>query len=153
MEKKNDSEINGDGKNIELMKGQNNMQNNNDVFGEVIYSYTRAQAIEDGVLVDVSEMAREVGFVYPVAVTRTVWNRYVEIPAGVVGQDEIGRIWDILWMSWVAARRNAGPEMHFQLSVRNDNREGEPPLVTLKAHCGPGDHADPVVTIMLPDED
>jgi type I site-specific restriction endonuclease len=28
------------------------------LFGDVIYSYTRAQAIEDGVLVDVSALAR-----------------------------------------------------------------------------------------------
>jgi hypothetical protein len=28
---------------------------------EVIYAYTRAQALEDGVLVDVSEMAKEAG--------------------------------------------------------------------------------------------
>jgi type I site-specific restriction endonuclease len=31
------------------------------IFGEVIYSYTRAQAIEDGVLVDVTDMAKEAG--------------------------------------------------------------------------------------------
>lgn len=30
-------------------------------FGPVVFSYTRAQAIEDGVLVDVSEMAKEAG--------------------------------------------------------------------------------------------
>ena len=31
-------------------------------FGNVISTYTRAQAIEDGVLVDVSGMAMEAGF-------------------------------------------------------------------------------------------
>ena len=46
-------------------------------FGEPISIYTRAQAIEDGVLVDVSESAREAGFKFPVAVTRTVWDCYV----------------------------------------------------------------------------
>ena len=35
----------------------------------VISSYTRAEAIEDGVLVDVSKVAREAGIKYPVAVT------------------------------------------------------------------------------------
>ena len=43
------------------------------VFGEVIFSYTRAEAIADGVLVDVSETARETGFTVPVALTRAVW--------------------------------------------------------------------------------
>jgi hypothetical protein len=41
----------------------------------------------------------------------------------------------------------------FALHVRNDNRDGIPPLVRLKAECGPGDGGEPVVTVMLPDED
>ena len=43
-------------------------------FDPAIFAYTRAQAIEDGILVDVSETAREAGFRIPVAITRTVWN-------------------------------------------------------------------------------
>ena len=42
-------------------------------FGPPISTYTRAQAIEDGFLVDVSETPREAGFKIPVALTRTVW--------------------------------------------------------------------------------
>ena len=38
----------------------------------VIYSYTREQALKDGVLVDVTQMEKEVGFIYPVAVTSGV---------------------------------------------------------------------------------
>ncbi len=44
------------------------------IFGPVVSSYTRTQAIEDGVLVDVSEMAQEAGFKHPVALTRAVWE-------------------------------------------------------------------------------
>jgi len=43
-----------------------------DVFGEVICSYIRAHAIEDGMLVDVSALAKEAGFRYPMAVTARV---------------------------------------------------------------------------------
>ena len=43
-------------------------------FGPILSAYTRAQAIEDGFLVDVSDTAREAGFGIPVAVTRSVWN-------------------------------------------------------------------------------
>ena len=46
------------------------MRDIEDVFGPVIYTYTRAQAIEDGVLVDVSTLAAEAGIRYPTAVTR-----------------------------------------------------------------------------------
>jgi hypothetical protein len=35
----------------------------------------------------------------------------------------------------------------------SDNRDCVPPLVRLKAVCGPGDNAEPVVTVMMPDED
>ncbi|HEV8714223.1 MAG TPA: DUF6573 family protein, partial [Candidatus Binatia bacterium] len=44
---------------------------------EIISLYTRSQAIEDGFLVDVSVLARESGFKWPVAVTRRVWDEVV----------------------------------------------------------------------------
>jgi hypothetical protein len=44
-------------------------------------------------------------------------------------------------------------EVRFGVHVRNDNRERTPPLVRLKAICGPGDEGEPVVTVMLPTED
>ena len=39
---------------------------------DLIHSYTRAEAIADGVLIDVSATAREAGFKYPVALTAAV---------------------------------------------------------------------------------
>ena len=44
---------------------------------DLIHSYSRQQAIEDGVLVDVTATAREAGFRYPVALTATVFGAYV----------------------------------------------------------------------------
>lgn len=121
---------------------------------DIIFAYTRAQALEDGVLIDVSETAREASFSYPVALTRAVWSKYVEVPEGVEGQDEAGRLWDIVWMFRHAIRRNSDrSELRFQLHVRNDNRDGTPPLVELKAVCGPGDDGSPCITVMLPEED
>ena len=64
--------------------------------GVLIFSYTRAQAIADGVLVDVSKLAKEAGFRFPVAVTAAVWAECVTVPDGVAGQDETGRLWDVL---------------------------------------------------------
>ena len=60
---------------------------------DLIHSYTRQQAIEDGVLVDVTATAREAGFRYPVALTATVFGAFVEVPPGVSGQDAAGRLW------------------------------------------------------------
>jgi len=119
---------------------------------EVIHCYTRREALADGVLVDVTELAREAGFRFPVAVTHAVWASYVAVPKGVSGQCEKGRLWDILWMTRCAAAQSHGREMAVKLFVRNaDNTE--PELVRLKALCHPGDDGEAVITIMLPDED
>jgi hypothetical protein len=44
-------------------------------------------------------------------------------------------------------------QLRFGVHVRNDNRTGTAPLVHLRALCGPGDEGEPVVTVMLPEED
>jgi hypothetical protein len=49
-----------------------------EIFGEPIHPYTRAQAIDDGYLIDVSETAREAGFRLPVAITRSTWADCIE---------------------------------------------------------------------------
>jgi hypothetical protein len=126
-----------------------------DPFGPVIYSYTRADALADGEQVDVSETAREAGIRFPVFLTRTVWDAFVAVPPGVSGQDEAGRLWDIVWMTRFAIMR-ARPgvsRLAVALYVRNDNRQAK--LVKLAAVCGPRDIDDPspAITIMMPDED
>jgi hypothetical protein len=72
-----------------------------------------------------------------------------------VCQDEAGRLWDLLTMLRFAVLGESGGarEVRFGVHVRNDNRERTPPLVRLKALCGPGDEGDPVITAMMPDED
>ena len=139
-----------------------------EVFGPVIFSYTRKQAIEDGVLVDVSETAREAGIKLPTALTQAVCEQYVVVPPEMKGlQDESGRLWDILWMfsCSVRAGRIDGSEGRFELIVTKPDKgdweanekvfEGdrERRLVTLKAVCGPNDDASPCITIMRPEED
>jgi len=137
----------------------------------VIFSYSRTQALEDGVLVDVSNLAKEAGIKFPVAVSEAVWKRYCEVPEGTVGQDVTGRTWDVMWMMRAAIRKsNGSDELRFKLHValpdRGDWQENEDVpergsslsrathrLVTLKALCGPGDDAEPVITVMLPHED
>jgi hypothetical protein len=120
-----------------------------------IHRYTRAQAINDGVLVDVTTTAKEAGIAFPVALTRAVWERCVRVPPGVAGQDEAGRLRDLVWMLRCAIGGTSGSarEVCFGVHVRNDNRKRTPPLVRLKAMCGPGDQGEPVVTVMLPNED
>ncbi len=121
---------------------------------DYVYRYTRADAIRDGVLIDVTDTAKEAGFKYPVALTAAAWAKCVAVPPGVECQDEAGRLWDVLWLLACAVRGGAGgAEVRFGVHVRNDNRDGTPPLVRLKALCGPGDQGEPVVTVMMPEED
>lgn len=122
-------------------------------YGEVLAEYTRAQAIEDGVLVDVSKMAGEAGIKYPAAVTRRVWYEVVTPPksARENGETEEGRLWDILWMFRCAARRRRGACVRFPVAVTRE--DGQRRSAILKAVCGPGDDFEPVITIMMADED
>jgi hypothetical protein len=120
---------------------------------DLIHRYTRAEALRDGVLIDVSAVAREAGIRYPVALTRAAWGRCVAVPLGVPCQDEAGRLWDLLWMlRWAIARQGGGSAVFYGVHVRNDERDGTPPLVRLKAVCGPGDHGEAVLTVLLPEE-
>lgn len=121
-----------------------------DIFGEVIYSYTRKQAIEDGVLIDVSEMAKEAGFKYPVAVTSGVWYGWITPPENAIGQDEKGRLWDMLNVLRFEAKKAKGDRVDFKVLF---DQGGEKSLVDFYSLCGPGDDLEPVITIMLPEED
>jgi hypothetical protein len=124
-------------------------------FGPAIYTYTRSQAVADGFQVEVSKVAAEAGIRFPVFLTRTVYDAYVTVPPGVAGQDEAGRLWDVLWMLRFAICRSQTGQtrLPFALYVRNDNRAAR--LVKLIAACGPLDTDDPqpAITVMLPDED
>jgi uncharacterized protein DUF6573 len=122
------------------------------LFGPILHRITREDLLRDGILIDVSILAAQAGFKYPVAIGRSVWGTYVAVPPGVTGQDETGRLWDILRMLKIAVCRSAGGDtIPFRLLVRNDNFQPRP--VQLKALCGPGDDGEPVITILLPDED
>ena len=122
---------------------------------EIIYAYTRKQALEDGFQVDVSSTAAEAGITFPVFLTHTVYDAYVTVPPYVTCQDEAGRLWDIVWMLRFAIKRlNGGDDrVTYSLHVANDNRRAR--LVQLVATCGPldMDKPQPAITIMMPDED
>ena len=132
-----------------------NNQNSTEPFGPVIFSYTRAQAVADGVLVEVSKTAQEAGIRFPVFVTRAVYDNYVTVPPNVTGQDEAGRLWDLVWMLRFAIIRSRPglSRVPVALYVRNDNHRSR--LVKLVATCGPTDIDEPApaITLMLATED
>jgi len=131
------------------------MNTNESPFGEVIHAYTRAQAVADGFQIEVTKTAQEAGIKFPMFLTRAVFDAYVAVPPDVTGQDEAGRLWDLVWMARFAILRSHGhaDRLPFALYVRNDNRA--PKLVKLIATCGALDIDDPqpAITVMMPDED
>lgn len=139
----------------------------------VIASYSRREAIEDGVLVDLTtfsfrpnkNVCQEAGFVIPVAITSAAYDKAIggtEDNPLPPCQDLSGRMYDVVSMLRFAIKLGGGDrsEIHYRLNVwnwvyRNGQRTNRTKheLVTLKALCGPGDSGEPVITIMLPNED
>lgn len=138
---------------------------------ELISVYSRAQAIEDGVLVDCTddpfdELNRNAGLIFDVALTQAVFDRYVKVPERFrETQDLKGRYWDIIWMFRYTASRQKldGNELLFEfLCLPNgpgdiDNERQAKGrafrLVQLKAVASAGDRGEPCLTFMLPSED
>ena len=130
-----------------------------DLFGNLIHTYTRADAIADGVLLDATAAAKEVGILYPVALTQGAWDLAVALsPASIRAcNDERGRLHDVVWMLRFAIKNRAnttlngsGHSLLFRLHVVATRVRPSP--ITLQAIVGPGDDLDPVITIQIPNE-
>jgi len=134
------------------------------LFGPVIYVYSRAQAIADGVLVDVTETAKEVGFKLPVAITEALQNRLTPTKADAgLGQDYDGRLWDVLWLAAFTIKlADPGTDtVSFAVEQQEEDAKSgttnaslQPKKVDLRlrAVCGPGDDGEPVITIGFPED-
>jgi hypothetical protein len=137
------------------MKEEPTQADRENFFGGVIYAYSRSQAVADGVQVDVTKTAQEAGIKFPMFLTRAVFENYVAVPPDVSGQDEAGRLWDLVWMARFAILRSHGhtDRLPVALYVRNDNHRAK--LVKLIATCSALDIDDPqpALTLMMTDED
>jgi hypothetical protein len=120
--------------------------------GAPIFSYTRKQAIEDGVLADVTEMIKgRSPFKFPVALTAAV---HVTIESAIAnqkfGNDYIGVLSDILLTAAIAGKNTSGDTCFFQTFISG---LGKKKVHSFKMVIGPGDDTSPGITIMLPNED
>ena len=120
----------------------------------VVYAYSREQAIADGVLVDVTETAKAIGFKLHTVVTDHLFHGYVEVPEGLEGEGQsvTGRLHDLMVLALFAARRAVNTD---RVSFKADflMAPGRKETIDVVAHIGPGDHGEPVLTIMLPEDD
>ena len=117
---------------------------------DIIFTHTRQDLLSDGALVDVSDMAREAGFTWPVAITAKVMEVIENIPPSKSHQDTKGRLWDVLWTASRAAKRG-GTNILYRLICHHGRRT----YLTLKMVSRPhGPYDDcPCITIMMPWED
>lgn len=128
-----------------------------DLFGPVISAYTRADALADGTLTDVSALAKEAGVNWPVAMTRAAHTEFVAWDGDDALQDETGRTWDVVSMLRFALGSRSGgiqpgARVPFQVAhVTAADPEGEPVTGTLHAVFSVED--GPCWTLMLPHED
>lgn len=125
----------------------------------LIHRYTRAEAIEDGVLIEVTPTGFEAGFKLSLCLTSGAWVECVTWTrkGKGLGQDEHGRLWDVITQAARAARMPRNRDLDrvpfTVLRIPNEGQGRTPRPVQLVLHIGPGDNAEPVLTIMLPNED
>lgn len=120
----------------------------------LVSSYSRKEAIDDGVLIDITTFASQRGFRLPTAITATLLYRYIEPSEKLksLGQSFEGRLHDLLWMTYVSAKNNKNSDrIYFEVLFLNESGEYDKPTVI--AHVGPGDDQEAVMTIMLPEDD
>lgn len=132
---------------------------------DLVYAYTRKQAIEDGVLINL-EMANEAGWKVPVAITAQAyaeaiqWDEEDTKYTGKI-QDTKGRTWDCLYMAFMGAklhirRQERGDDVdpsRFTFRLYRVPRIGGSAILELDCMVHPGDEGECVATIMLPWED
>lgn len=115
-----------------------------DFFGEVISRYTRAQAISDGVLFDVSDSEAAGLFKYPAAITAAL-SSALSRGAGNEAATFNARLWDVFYMMRNEARNCSDSDLFFSVKVGSR-------VLELWGNCGPGDDPAPVLTIGFPED-
>ena len=116
---------------------------------DIISQYTRAEAIADGVLIDLTKDFPIVKRVYkfPVAVTAAVWQILNSTPSEWI----VGEVIALIIASQNNNTRMLDEGSHlFDVTIENAAPSDRH---TFKIVCHPGDDMEPVLTISLPDED
>jgi hypothetical protein len=127
---------------------------------DIVFRYTRRQAMRDGVLIDCTnadfgDLCDRLGIRVNVAMTSGAWAETIggldePLPPG---QSIEGRLWDVLyaWRYAIALQGSDTDRIYFKVSVKSGERERK--NVDLWSLIGPGDEGEPVITIMLRGED
>ena len=117
----------------------------------LIFSYTRSQAIADGVLIDVTAQAKEAGFKFHTVVSDNLFHSYIAPPAGLEGEGQSieGRLHDVFFVLRAAIRNSQAATDYAEIDVLFVMAPGRQEKVKVVAVVGPGDSGEPVMTICL----
>jgi len=124
-----------------------NKNDNENIFGDVIYAYTREDAINDNTLLEVNDTAREAGIKFPVAITKNLYHKYINPKTMPTGQDEKGRLWDLLSMFRFNVKNSEGSKLYYKVKFSGK-------LIDVIASVEPKSMTDPnpAITICLPED-
>lgn len=134
-----------------------------DLFGDAVYTYSRADALADGYLIDITDHAKTAGFRVPAAITRAAWEDCVAWEAADerrkrVHQDQSARLLDVLTMAMfrirAAMRHNAAADRTTfpVLRIPRDGCGTKPREATLEVVIGGDDEGVPCITIGQPED-
>ena len=127
-------------------------------FDGPVFRITRRRLLEEGSLQDISAIAREAGIVFPTAVTAGLWAAYGDSP---IAAESPRFALMLCWMLRLAEREliparrfedELSQTIFFRLFVR-ERTSGLYGMAEVKAVRNLGDDLEPVVTLLLPDED
>lgn len=131
-----------------------------DIFGNVIFTYTREQALADGVIVDVSDFAKDFGFTIPVAVTANLLHTYLEPCDALLeyGQSYEGRLADVLTMLYFTIRALPKGSDTSRVSftvifLMQEESKAVPREIFLNAGVEGDSQGNPCITVFLPEDD
>ena len=122
---------------------------------QIISNHSRAHSIDEEALIDITSMAKDAGFRYPVFITRDLWDGYIDPAPQLQHENTTNRLWDTLanLAATIKSTKNPGSCLWFTVSFQMyfDGRRSTED-VRLKSIVKPGYNATKLITIMLPDE-
>ncbi len=120
------------------------MSSMEEIFGEVISVYTRAQAHEDGILIDVNDTDAANLFKFQCSITVALHGA-LSRGAGSDAANFSARLWDVLFMAQTAGRSANSSDVFFKVKIGRE-------VLELWANCGPADDGAPCMTFGFPSD-
>jgi hypothetical protein len=120
---------------------------------ETVFAYTRQNAIDDGIFVDITETAKEAGFKYHTVVTRNLFDTHIQptVSQEAMGQSIAGRLWDVVWMASCCFRGVIG-KIDGNMAVFPVTFSGKTVDLWAFMEATSPDDPTPAINIMLPED-